>query len=103
MDEIHALAKKHNLIVIEDGTHALGAEYKGQKIGGLSDMTTFSFHPVKHITTGEGGMILTNNEELYKHIISLPLYPDLTEEERDYVIEKVIEAVRKSNITNICI
>ena len=69
MDEIHALAKKHNLIVIEDGAHALGAEYKGQKIGGLSDMTTFSFHPVKHITTGEGGMILTNNEELYKKLV----------------------------------
>ena len=69
MDEIHALAKKHNLIVIEDGAHALGAEYKGKRIGGLSDMTTFSFHPVKHITTGEGGMILTNNEELYKKLV----------------------------------
>ncbi len=69
MDEIHTLAKKYNLIVIEDGAHALGAEYKGKKIGGLSDMTTFSFHPVKHITTGEGGMILTNNEELYKKLV----------------------------------
>lgn len=68
MDEIHAIAKRHNLIVIEDGAHALGASYKGKKIGGLSDMTTFSFHPVKHITTGEGGMILTNDEKLYKRL-----------------------------------
>lgn len=69
MDAIHALAKEHNLIVIEDGAHALGAEYKGQRIGGLSDMTTFSFHPVKPITTGEGGMIMTNNEEYYKRLM----------------------------------
>lgn len=69
MDAIHKLAKEHKLIVIEDGAHALGAEYKGQKIGGLSDMTTFSFHPVKPITTGEGGMVMTNDEELYKRLV----------------------------------
>lgn len=68
MDEIHAIAKKHHLIVIEDGAHALGAQYKGKMIGGLSDMTTFSFHPVKHITTGEGGMIMTNDEKLYERL-----------------------------------
>lgn len=69
MDEIHAIAKKHNLVVIEDAAHALGADYKGKKIGSVSDMTTFSFHPVKHITTGEGGMILTNNEKLYERLV----------------------------------
>lgn len=68
MDEIHAIAKKHNLLVIEDGAHALGAEYKGKKVGSLSDMTTFSFHPVKHITTGEGGMIVTDNPKLYERL-----------------------------------
>lgn len=68
MDAIYAIAKKHNLIVIQDGAHALGAEYKGKRIGSLPDMTTFSFHPVKHITTGEGGMILTDNEEFYKRL-----------------------------------
>ena len=57
------------MIVIEDGAHALGAEYKGQKIGGLSDMTTFSFHPVKPITAGEGGMIMTNDENLYQRLM----------------------------------
>lgn len=68
MDAIHKIAKKYNLIVIEDGAHALGAEYKGTKIGGLSDMTTFSFHPVKPITTGEGGMIMTNDAKLYERL-----------------------------------
>ncbi|EON70438.1 UDP-4-amino-4,6-dideoxy-N-acetyl-beta-L-altrosamine transaminase [Lysinibacillus sphaericus] len=69
LDEIHAIAKKHNLIVIEDAAHALGADYKGQKVGALSDMTMFSFHPVKHVTTGEGGVITTNNECYYKKLL----------------------------------
>ncbi|MDE5780352.1 MAG: UDP-4-amino-4,6-dideoxy-N-acetyl-beta-L-altrosamine transaminase [Lachnospiraceae bacterium] len=69
MERIHAIAKKYNLLVIEDAAHALGAEYKGHKIGSISDMTTFSFHPVKHITTGEGGMILTNNKDLYEKLL----------------------------------
>lgn len=69
MDEIHKIAEEYHLIVIEDGAHALGSEYKGKKIGALSDMTTFSFHPVKPITTGEGGMIMTNREELYQRLI----------------------------------
>ena len=68
MDEIHAIAKEHNLLVVEDAAHALGADYKGTKIGALSDMTTFSFHPVKHITTGEGGMITINDEKLYERL-----------------------------------
>lgn len=69
MDEIHSIAREHNLVVIEDGAHALGSVYKGKKIGSLSDMTTFSFHPVKPITTGEGGMIVTDNESLYKKLL----------------------------------
>lgn len=68
MDEIHAIAKKNNLAVIEDAAHALGAVYKGKRIGALSDMTIFSFHPVKHITTGEGGMVLTNDQKLYEKL-----------------------------------
>lgn len=65
MDQINEIAQKYNLIVIEDGAHALGAEYKKIKIGNSNHMTTFSFHPVKHITTGEGGMIVTNDKEFY--------------------------------------
>lgn len=69
IDEIHQIADEYHLSVIEDGAHALGAVYKGKKVGALSDLTTLSFHPVKHITTGEGGMVLTNQEELYKKLI----------------------------------
>lgn len=69
MDRIHQIAQKHNLTVIEDAAHALGATYHGKRIGALSDMTILSFHPVKHITTGEGGMVLTNNEELYRRLV----------------------------------
>ncbi|WP_062109466.1 UDP-4-amino-4,6-dideoxy-N-acetyl-beta-L-altrosamine transaminase [Bacillus niameyensis] len=69
LDEIHKLAKKYNLIVIEDAAHALGAHYKNRKIGALSEMTMFSLHPVKHITTGEGGMITTNNKDYYQKLL----------------------------------
>lgn len=81
MDAIHVIAKKHNLYVIEDAAHASGAEYKGKKIGSLSDMTIFSFHPVKHMTTCEGGMVTTNNEELYKKIKSFRAYCITKEQE----------------------
>jgi len=64
LDAIRAIADRHGLIVIEDACHALGAEYHGRKVGSISDMTVFSFHPVKHITTGEGGMVSTNNQSL---------------------------------------
>ena len=68
LEKIAALAQKYNLSVVEDGCHALGAQYQGKPIGSCkySDMTMFSFHPVKHITSGEGGALLTNNEGLYK-------------------------------------
>ncbi|WP_342545866.1 UDP-4-amino-4,6-dideoxy-N-acetyl-beta-L-altrosamine transaminase [Lysinibacillus sp. FSL K6-4013] len=68
MDEIMSIAKEHNLVVIEDGAHSLGAEYKGSKVGIQADMTMFSFHPVKPITTAEGGVIVTNNKEYYKKL-----------------------------------
>ncbi|AMA54160.1 UDP-4-amino-4,6-dideoxy-N-acetyl-beta-L-altrosamine transaminase [Bacillus inaquosorum] len=68
-DRIQKIAKANNLIVIEDAAHALGASYKGEKIGSISDMTMFSFHPVKHITTGEGGMITTNNKTYYEKLL----------------------------------
>jgi UDP-4-amino-4,6-dideoxy-N-acetyl-beta-L-altrosamine transaminase len=68
LEEILQIARKNNLVVIEDASHALGATYKGKKIGSISDMTIFSFHPVKHITTGEGGMITTNNKKYYERL-----------------------------------
>lgn len=69
IDSIRSIAREHNLVVIEDAAHALGATYKGKKIGSLSDMTMFSFHPVKHITTGEGGLIATDNEEYWQKLL----------------------------------
>jgi len=69
MDMILKIAKEKNLVVIEDGAHALGAKYKGRKVGSMADMTTFSFHPVKNITMGEGGAITTNNESLYRKLL----------------------------------
>jgi len=68
LEKILQIAKDNNLIIIEDASHALGATYRGRKIGSISDMTIFSFHPVKHITTGEGGMITTNNKEYYERL-----------------------------------
>jgi len=68
LEKILKIAKDNNLVIIEDASHALGATYKGSKIGSISDMTIFSFHPVKHITTGEGGMITTDNEEFYERL-----------------------------------
>ncbi|KGA82441.1 aminotransferase DegT [Lysinibacillus fusiformis] len=68
MDAIMDIAHEHNLVVIEDGAHSLGADYKGKKIGTQAHMTMFSFHPVKPITTAEGGIIVTNNEEYYRKL-----------------------------------
>lgn len=63
MDAIMKIAKENDLIVIEDAAQAHGAEYKGEKVGNLGDMACFSFYPTKNMTTSEGGMITTNNEE----------------------------------------
>jgi len=68
IDELKEIAKEYNLFLIEDASHALGAEYKGKKIGSFADMTIFSFHPVKPITTGEGGAITTNNPDFYRRL-----------------------------------
>ncbi len=64
LDELGEIAKSQGLLLIEDACHALGAEYRGKRVGGIADMTVFSFHPVKHLTTGEGGMVATNDARL---------------------------------------
>ena len=68
LDAINDIAREYNLVVIEDGAHSLGAEYKGKKVGTQADMTMFSFHPVKPITTAEGGIIVTNNKSYYQKL-----------------------------------
>src|SRR5882672_5911959 len=64
LDSILALADRHGLTVIEDACHALGAEYRGRRTGGVAHMSVFSFHPVKHLATGEGGMVTTDRANL---------------------------------------
>lgn len=64
LDAILKIASDRGLVVIEDACHALGATYRGRPTGSIADMTVFSFHPVKHITTGEGGMVTTNHSRL---------------------------------------
>ncbi|MEX1030823.1 MAG: DegT/DnrJ/EryC1/StrS aminotransferase family protein [Paenibacillaceae bacterium] len=68
MDAIHELAKTRGIKVVEDAAHACGAEYKGRRIGSISDMTCFSFHAVKNLTTGEGGAITCNAEWMDRRI-----------------------------------
>lgn len=79
LDSIYALAKQHKLYVVEDAACALGSEYKGKRIGSFGDLVCLSFHPRKAVTTGEGGMILTNNKKwaeslqmLRNHGMSMP-------------------------------
>jgi dTDP-4-amino-4,6-dideoxygalactose transaminase len=68
MDRIGAIAKKHDLLVVEDAAHALEAEYKGRKVGSISPLTCFSFYVTKNITTAEGGMVTTNDPDLADRI-----------------------------------
>lgn len=68
LDHLMALAERHGLVVIEDAAHALGATLHGRPVGAISHMTVFSFHPVKHLTTGEGGMVTTDDDELARRL-----------------------------------
>ncbi|MCI9296596.1 MAG: UDP-4-amino-4,6-dideoxy-N-acetyl-beta-L-altrosamine transaminase [Lachnospiraceae bacterium] len=68
-DEIAAICQKHGLLLIQDAAHAIGTLYKGQPIGSLADMTCFSSHPVKTVTSGEGGVVTTNDEVLYQKLL----------------------------------
>lgn len=69
LDRFKDICKKNNLILIEDAAHSIGTSYKGKMVGSIADMTTFSFHPVKTVTGGEGGAVLTNNEEYYRKLL----------------------------------
>lgn len=69
LDAVMETCHKQNVVVIEDAAHSIGTLYKGRPIGSIADMTTFSFHPVKTVTAGEGGAVLTDNEEYYKKLL----------------------------------
>jgi perosamine synthetase len=68
MEAINAIAARHGIAVIEDAAHALGATYKGRPVGSLTTMSVFSFHPVKQVATGEGGMVLTDDDEFARRL-----------------------------------
>lgn len=74
LDAITAIADKHHLTVIEDAAHAIGTEYKGKKIGGISRFSVFSFHAVKNLTTGEGGAVTTNDSEAAEKLRTMALH-----------------------------
>jgi len=74
MDELAAIARRHNLLLFEDAAHASGAAYRGKMIGSIGDATAFSFYVIKNMTTGEGGMVTTNNDELEDKIRLLRLH-----------------------------
>jgi perosamine synthetase len=67
-DALRTIADRHGLILMDDACHALGGSYKGRPVGSLADLNIFSFHPVKHITTGEGGMITTDDPDLARRM-----------------------------------
>lgn len=69
LDRLLELCRQNHAVLIEDGAHSLGTKYKGQGVGSIADMTTFSFHPVKTVTGGEGGAVLTNSEEYYRKLL----------------------------------
>ncbi len=69
IERIRDICNKYNLVFIEDGAHSIGTKYNGKGVGSLADMTTFSFHPVKTITGGEGGAIMTNDKVLYDRLV----------------------------------
>ncbi len=69
LNPLKQICRKHGLTLIEDGAHVIGTKYEGKANGSIADMTTFSFHPVKTVTGGEGGAVLTNDEVLYRKLL----------------------------------
>ena len=70
MQQLQVIAKKHGVLLIADGAHAVGAAYQGRPVGEFADMTTYSFHPVKQVTTGEGGAIVTADKKLFESLLA---------------------------------
>lgn len=71
MDRLLAIGKEYNIPIIEDSAEAIGSVYHGKKAGSMGSFGTFSFHGTKSLTTGEGGMFVTNDEKLYNHVLTL--------------------------------
>jgi UDP-4-amino-4,6-dideoxy-N-acetyl-beta-L-altrosamine transaminase len=106
MDEILAIARRHDLVVVEDAAHAAGARYHEQMIGGTGDVTAFSFYAIKNMTTGEGGMITTNDDALDGQMRLLSLHGISRDAWKRYTSEgswyyEVTCAGYKDNMTDI--
>jgi dTDP-4-amino-4,6-dideoxygalactose transaminase len=106
MDELHALAAKHNLRIIEDAAHALPASYRGKTIGAMSELTAFSFYATKTLTTGEGGMITTDNDAIAERMRIMRLHGIGRDAWKRYSAEgswyyEVLDAGFKYNLTDI--
>lgn len=98
LDALRELAQRRGLLLIEDACHALGASYKGRKVGSMSDMTIFSFHPVKSITTGEGGAVLTNDHALKERLAQFRSHGIHRGEDWDYAVEFLGQNFRLTDI-----
>jgi len=106
MDEILACARKHNLLVVGDAAHAVGAKYRGRMIGTIGDVTVFSFYAIKNMTTAEGGMITTDDDELAEKMRLLSLHGISKDAWKRYTSEgswyyEVVCAGYKYNMTDI--
>ena len=106
LDAIHAIAKAHNLPVIEDAAHAFPAKYRGQMIGTISDLTAFSFYVTKTLATGEGGMLTTANPEYAERAAMMALHGISRDAWKRYTADgswyyEVLQAGYKYNMTDI--
>ena len=86
LDELLAICREKGVTLIEDGAHSIGTKYRGKTVGSIADITTFSFHPVKTVTGGEGGAVLTNSRDIYEKLL-LARSHGITKDEACYVRE----------------
>ncbi len=98
MDKILTIAKKYNLYVIEDAAEAIGSVYKGKRAGSIGDFGVFSFHGTKTLTTGEGGMFVTNREDLYDKVLTLSNHGRNAKNPKQFWAETVGYKYKISNI-----
>ena len=98
MDKIIAIAKKYELAIIEDSAEAIGSSYKGQKAGSIGDFGTFSFHGTKTICTGEGGMFVTNNSNLYEKVKILSNHGRSQHQKKQFWAECIGHKYKMSNV-----
>jgi perosamine synthetase len=104
LNELAAIAERHRIIVIEDAAHSLGARYKGERVGSLVPLTTFSFHPVKHITTGEGGMVMSSEarfSERMRRFRNHGITTEVAQRQRDAWFYEMVDLGYNYRITDI--